>query len=92
MIGSWEEEYKDLSAVSFSGIGCGGRSFGQGGISGDARGSGEVKTRTLNTSKGSAPREFQLCLKLTPVPRGGIGHPPSIACADCLQKKEEAER
>jgi hypothetical protein len=36
----------------------------------------EVKTRTLHTPKGSAPREFQSCLKRTPVPRGWIGHPP----------------
>jgi hypothetical protein len=39
----------------------------------------EVKTRTLHTPKGSAPREFQSCLKRTPVPRGWIGHPPSEA-------------
>jgi len=50
MIGSWEEEYKDLSTVGFPGIVCGE------GVSGGA--GGGVKTRTLHTPKGSAPREF----------------------------------
>jgi hypothetical protein len=35
----------------------------------------QVKTRTLHTPKGSAPREFQACFERTPVPRGWIRHP-----------------
>jgi hypothetical protein len=37
----------------------------------------QVKIRTLHTPKGSAPREFQSCLKQTPVPRGKDS-PPAI--------------
>jgi hypothetical protein len=49
---------------------------GIGGQGKDFRDGGEVKTRTLHKTKGSAPREFQSCLGQTPVPRGRIGHAP----------------
>jgi hypothetical protein len=53
MIGSWEEEYKDLSAVGFRGIGDGEKFSGA---------AGEVKTRTLHTPKGSAPPRVSVVL------------------------------
>jgi hypothetical protein len=43
---------------------------------GGSRAGGEVKTRTLHKTKGSAPREFQSWVEQTPVPRGRAGHPP----------------
>jgi hypothetical protein len=68
MIGSWEEEYKDLSAVSFAGIGGGGVVFAEG-----EKSKPEPAKRRVRH-----PREFQLCLKrlrcraARPLPAPGV--------------------
>jgi hypothetical protein len=74
MIGSWEKECKDVHAVSFSDSSRSTDEFlGVAEFEGLVRG-GEEKSKPepFTHRRVRHPREFQSCLKQTPVPRGRV--------------------